>query len=190
MPSSNFFLDGVHVFLTYPRCALEREQLRDFLLDIAPGCQYIVARELHDDGTPHLHAYAHFGRRRRFTSSSAFDLDGHHPHIQRPRSGKDVIAYCRKEDTEALVSDLLPSLSEKELGGWGALLDVCTTKDEFLALARARFSRDYVLNLERLLFFCEWRFGPQETVYSGRTRNEFREPDALTEWVTQNITQV
>jgi len=190
MPSSNFHCDGVHLFLTYPRCALEREQLRDLLLGIEPSAQYCIGRELHSDGTPHLHAYVHWGRRRRFARVDAFDLDGHHPNIQRPRRAKDVISYCRKEDATPLVSVGLEDVGTGEPSSWGECLEVSNSKDEFLALVRARFPRDYVLNLERLLFFCEQHFGSSETVYSGRSRSEFREPATLTAWVAQNVMQV
>jgi len=189
MPTSSFAFDGVHIFLTYPQCTLERERVRDFLRTLLPECEYIVARELHDDGQPHIHAYAHFGRRRRFASASAFDVDGFHPNIQKPRSARDVIAYCRKEDSEPLVSDGISSVSDKPTG-WGDLLELSTNEREFLELARSRFPRDYVLSLERLLFFCRWRFGRDETTYSGRTRGEFREPDSLASWVAANLTQV
>jgi len=190
MPSANFHFDGVHVFLTYPRCTLEREQLRDFILQLEPDAKYIVARELHDDGTPHLHAYAHFGKRRRFASERAFDLDGHHPNIQRPRNAKHVIAYCRKEDASPLVSDGLGDGVEPSGNGWGEILETATNKEEFLSLVRARYARDYVINLEKVLYAAEWMYGRDETEYSGRTRSEFREPATLTAWVRENLEQV
>lgn len=186
-PATGFAFDGSHVFLTYPQCPLERTQLRDFFLGLAPGCKYFISRELHDDGNPHLHAYVHFGGRRRFVGADCFDVEGYHPNIQKPRSARNVIAYCAKADTEPLVSKELDDLSTRD---WGGILDQCTSKDEFLSLVRQRFPRDYVLSLERLLYFCEWRFTREETTYSGRTRDQFREPLTLTEWVTENITQV
>jgi hypothetical protein len=190
MPSSSFSFDGVHVFLTYPQCSLEREKLRDFLRDLVPECQYIVARELHSDGAYHLHAYAHFGRRKRFASAAAFDLDGFHPNIQRPRSARDVVAYCRKEDTEPLVSDGLDAVVGPGKTGWGDILAVATSEGEFLELTRESFPRDYVLHNGPLLDFCRWRFGRDETPYVGRERSLFREPVALTDWVTTNLTEV
>jgi len=189
MPATKFSYDGVHVFLTYPQCALEREQLRDFLLQVAPDCAYIICRELHDDGNPHLHAYVHFGGRRRFTSDRAFDVEGYHPNIQKPRSGADCIKYCRKEDSTPLVSDNLRDVSESK-SGWGDLLQVCETREQFLEGARKYFPRDYVLSLERLLFFCEWKYGREATQYSGRGRDEFREPISLIEWVRANLLTV
>lgn len=190
MPASSFAYDGVHVFLTYPQCSLEREQLRDFLRNLAPECEYIVGRELHDDGNPHLHAYVHFGRRRRFTGADAFDVDGYHPNVQRPRRAADCIAYCRKDDAEALVSEGLERLSAPTTSGWAEVLELSTGRDEFLERARVRFPRDYVLGLERLLFFCEWKFGRTATEYAGRGRDEFREPVPLTDWVRTNLLEV
>jgi len=188
MPSSSFAYDGVHVFLTYPQCALERSKLRDFFLAIEPNANYIVARELHDDGSPHLHAYVHFGRRRRFADARAFDVEGYHPNIQKPRSAAHCITYCRKEDTEPLVSEGLDAV-HGNVGGWAEVLEMSQTRDAFLGAARERFPRDYVLSLERLLFFCEWKFGRDETPYDGRRRDEFREPLSLTEWCA-NLVEV
>ena len=190
MPASHFAYDGVHVFVTYPQCPLERTVLRDFFQALSPGCEYCIGRELHSDGNYHLHAYVHFGVRRRFTSPSAFDVDGYHPNIQRPRRVADVIAYCRKEDTEPLVSPGLESLPSTGVPGWGALLEMSVSRDEFLERVRERFPREYVLRLRELLYFCEWKFGRDATTYCGRARGEFREPVALTDWVTVNLLEV
>lgn len=189
MPASSFAYDGVHVFLTYPQCPVERERLRDSLQEKYGDIQYCIGRERHEDGNFHLHAYVHFGRRRRFTQTDAFDVDGHHPNIQRPRNARDVIAYCRKEDGEALVSEKLEAVSIPN-GGWGEVLELSKNRDEFLDLVGTRFPRDYVLSLDALLRFCEWKFGRVETEYTGRARSEFREPDSLTEWVSNNLTEV
>jgi len=185
--AANFVYDGVHVFLTFPQCPLEREQLRDRLQETVGLGEYVVARERHDDGNYHLHVYWHFGRRRRFTRADAFDVDGYHPNIQRPRSAKHVITYCRKEDDAPLVSDGLGDIEDAKQNGWSSILEQCEGRDEFLRLAREKFPRDYVLSLERLLFFCEWKFGSQRTSYDGRNRNSFREPLPLTEWVSENL---
>lgn len=187
MPATNFTYDGVHVFLTYPQCTLEREQLRDFFVGLAPNCKFFIARELHDDGAPHLHAYVHFGGRRRFCAADCFDVEGFHPNIQRPRSAKHVVEYCGKEDREPL-ANFTPG--SEPSGGWGDILEGCDTREQFLERVRQRFPRDYCLALERLLFFCEWRFGRVDDVYSGRGRHEFVEPPTLTDWVQSNLTTV
>jgi len=188
MPAAEFAIDGVHVFLTYPQCALEREQLRDILIERTDPSKYLIARERHSDGNYHLHAYLHFGRRRRFVGTTVFDVDGHHPNIQRPRSARSVIAYCSKEDTEPLANF---DYSQGETDdNWSSLLERSGSKAEFLEAVRCRFPRDYVLNLERLLFFCEWRFGRDETEYVGRARSDFVELPSMKDWVEVNLLQV
>jgi len=188
MPAAEFAFDGVQIFLTYPQCALEREQLRDILVERTDPSKYLVARELHIDGNYHLHAYLHFGRRRRFVGTAVFDVDGHHPNIQRPRSARSVIAYCSKEDTELLAN--FDHTEGEANDNWGTLLERSSSKAEFLEAVRCRFPRDYVLNLERLLFFCEWRFGRDECEYSGRGRCDFVELPTMKDWVEANLLQV
>jgi len=189
MPATNFYADGTKFFLTYPQCTLEREQLRDFFQDIEAGCKYLIARELHDDGNPHLHALVVFGRRRRFTDSACFDVGGFHPNIQRCRSVGHVYAYISKDDDNVLANFTAEEGISGETG-WGSIVESCLTRGEFLEAVRARFPRDYVLSLERLLAFCEWRYGRDETSYSGRTRESFVEPPTLIDWVLTNLTQV
>jgi len=116
-------------------------------------------------------------------------VDGYHPNIQKPRSGRDVIAYCRKDDSEALVSDNLVSLGDNK-PTWSGILDNARSREEFLEMARERFPREFVLQLERLLFFCEFRFGKNETPYTGRGRLDFREPSTLKDWVDANLIPV
>lgn len=188
MPARDFSFDGVHVFLTFPQCPLEREQLRDSLVGRLGGCKYLIARELHSDGNAHLHAYIHFGGRKRFTGSDAFDVDGYHPNVQKPRSARSVIAYCCKDDATPLANFDYQAGVPAE--GWSELLERSGSKAEFLEAVRQRFPRDYVLSLERLLFFCEWRFGRDETAYTGRTRGEFRELHSMTDWVRVNLVEV
>lgn len=191
MPAADFAFDGTHVFLTYPQCGeLSRERLRDFIVERAPESRYFIARELHDDGNPHLHAYIHFGRRRRFHGGHCFDVDGHHPNIQKPRSARDVVTYCGKEDATPLANFELAEIGRGERGGWDEVVSGAESRDEFLALVRERFPRDYVLSLERILFFCEWRFGRGEVQYVGRHRSEFVELPSLRDWVSCNLVEV
>jgi len=188
MPASNFSYDGVHVFLTYPQCPLEREQLRDFFIRLEPLCKFYIARELHGDGNYHLHAYIHFGRRRRWCSGDCFDVEGYHPNIQRPRSAKHVVAYCAKDDDQPLANFTPGSLPGER--SWANVLDEADGEASFLSLARQQFPRDYVLCNRQLLEFCAWYFPKVEVTYAGRRRDEFVEPNSLTEWVSENISQV
>ncbi|UDN67472.1 replication-associated protein [robinz virus RP_428] len=167
-------------FLTFPQCPLS-ENNYEISSTTGTECKFFIARELHGDGEPHLHAYIHFGRRRRFASADCFDVDGYHPNIQKPRSARDVVAYCGKDDDTPLANftpDTLPGAA----AGWGDILQQSECKGDFLERVRQRFPRDYVLSLERLLSFCEWKYGRENTQYGGRGRSEFLEPDTLKEW--------
>jgi len=186
MPSGtrNFVFDGRDVFLTYPQCGeLSRERLRDFLIERCGVRRFLIGRELHDDGNPHLHAYAAWDTRRRITDNTFFDVDGRHPNIQKPRNAKDVVEYCRKSDTEALRNF---ELSELESGrgntGWRDLLTDCPDARTFLGRVEEHYPRDLCLSIERLLAFCEWRWGTTPSDYLGRGRGEFLEPTELAEW--------
>lgn len=190
MPSAHpFVVNGERVFLTYPQCPLERERIRDILVDRHHPTGLLVARECHSDGNYHIHAYLSFGRRRRIVDTTTFDVDGYHPNIQAVRSARAVLAYCRKDDPMPLEEGDLKEQSVARLG-WGDLLEHATGRDNFLDLVRQSFPRDYVLRLEQLLLFCEWNFGRDQTTYSGRTRSEFRELPSMTEWVEANLGQV
>jgi len=191
MPSATrtFAFDGRDVFLTYPQCrGLSKERLRDFLQVELGVRRYLVAGELHSDGEPHLHAYASWDTRRRYVGERVFDVDGHHPNIQKPRSAKAVAEYCAKYDIEALRNF---ELTELESGsgrtGWRDLLRDCPDQSTFLARVEEHYPRDLCLSLGRLLEFCQWRFGDVRPEYTGRERGEFLEPDELSAWVGTSI---
>lgn len=191
MPSvtRNFSFDGRDVFLTYPQSGdLTRERLRDFLVESLGVQRYLIARELHDDGRPHLHAYAGWDARKRLSDAACFDVDGHHPNIQKPRSAKAVAEYCKKYDSEVLCNF---SVAELESGrgntGWRDLLRDCPDATTFLGRVEEHYPRDLCLSLGRLLEFCEWRFGSERPEYSGRRREQFLEPDELREWARLSL---
>lgn len=184
-----FTFDGRDVFLTYPQSReLSRERVRDFLLVNLSVRRFLVACEPHVDGNPHIHAYAGWETRRRFTDPRIFDVDGHHPNIQKPRSSKAVAEYCRKQDTEILCNFEIAELEPGRGGtGWRDLLRDCPDASTFLARVEERYPRDLCLSLGRLLEFCEWRFGRESTSYEGRQRSDFVEPDELSSWVAQSL---
>ncbi|UDN67454.1 replication-associated protein [robinz virus RP_389] len=185
----NFTFDGQHVFLTYPRSGdLSRERVRAFLLESLGVRRFLVARELHLDGEPHIHAYACWDTRRRFADARVFDVDGHHPNIQKPRSPKAVGEYCSKHDVEALRNFEISELESYSRGtGWRELLHECPDAATFLARVEEHYPRDLCLSLGKLLEFCEWRFGNKRREYSGRRRDEFLEPDELREWARMSL---
>lgn len=86
------------LFLTYPRCRLPKERILEHLRTIDQVNEYVVAKELHEDGEPHLHAYVKFQtglRTAEFTPR--LDVDGHHGNYQSARSFRSVVKYVTKD---------------------------------------------------------------------------------------------
>lgn len=103
---SNFRLSGKQFFLTYPQCPLDPEvvlaQLRDKV--VPEIVAYVIAREQHEDGNFHIHAYLKYDRKVSVTNQSKFDLlgeegEGYHGNYQTCRSARAVIKYCEKGGT-------------------------------------------------------------------------------------------
>lgn len=92
MPS---LFNGRRFFLTYPRCELSKESLGSFLKSVGEVKYLLVARELHEDGCPHLHACVEYaavvvgGVRK-------FDFESHHPNKQDPRKWRACCQYVKK----------------------------------------------------------------------------------------------
>lgn len=188
MPASNFTFDGQLAFLTYPQCGdLSRERVRDFLVQQLGAEQFCIARELHADGNPHIHAVVRWGRRRRLVGANCFDVGDCHPNVQRPASLARTLAYVRKSDDQVLDSE--PPLQSE--GGrsdvYGSILADAESPSDFLARVGEHRPRDLVLYLERLQAFCRWKWPEESESYRGRTRGEFRELPVMTDWVKENV---
>jgi len=85
-------------FLTYPRCSLTKEEVLQALKGKRDGLnQVVVARELHEDGVPHIHCYLYYGKQFTCKNERFFDIQGFHPNIQSAKSLKAVQAYIKKD---------------------------------------------------------------------------------------------
>lgn len=191
-PGRAFTFDGRFAFLTYPRSGgLTRERLRDFLQeDLGADAVHIVS-ESHRDGTPHLHALCRWPNRRRFTGERVFDCDGRHPNISKPRSIRDVANYIEKSGVENVLSTFEPGClddlsADQRNTGWRDAL-AAPTRGAFLDRVRELSPRDFVLSHGKLLEFCAQHYAEQPREYSGRGREQFREPESLTRWVSGNL---
>jgi len=101
MPGTpRFRLQAKHLFLTYPRYEPSTlEEVRDILTErLSAYCvqRYIVAKELHKDGTKHVHVYLQLERRCSIPTPTFLDINEHHGNYQSCRSPCKVKAYCTK----------------------------------------------------------------------------------------------
>jgi len=95
---SKFRLQAKGWFLTYPKCSLTKEEALEALKGKRPGLkQILVSRELHEDGSPHLHVYLYFSEKFNCTNERFFDLGSFHPNVQVAKSLRAVQAYIKKD---------------------------------------------------------------------------------------------
>lgn len=87
-------------FCTFPQCPVKKEvclKCLDGKLDIE---EYVICEELHQDGSPHLHAFIKLWRKKRFNATmfDIEDLDGtvYHGNYQKAKSFRAVVRYVLK----------------------------------------------------------------------------------------------
>lgn len=94
--SKTFRLQGKQFFLTYPQCEHTKDELLHMLNEKAEVDNYLICRELHEDGNPHLHAYVSFKSKLSTRNPRYFDLFGKHGNYQTVRNKEKTIRYTMK----------------------------------------------------------------------------------------------
>jgi len=61
-----------------------------------PGCDWLIGRELHQNGTEHYHVYIKYADKLDISDPRHFDIFGVHPNIIDGIPGKGWMAYCAK----------------------------------------------------------------------------------------------
>ena len=85
---------------------LGKEEALALLKAKRPAKGIVVAWELHEDGTPHLHAYVMLNAEFNCTASSYWDLQGWHGNYQHAKSWCKVLAYIKKDQDYLQEGDL------------------------------------------------------------------------------------
>lgn len=149
----NYRANRSQFFLTYSRCPLDKEYLLDALRNIGEVQSYVIAREQHQDGGTHLHAFVRFRDKKNFRDArwaDVVDEDGvvYHPNDGGAvRSHKAVLKYVQK-DGDFISSgdlDLFDPYTEAILS---------ETVRQGMEIIQKKKPRDFVLyqeNIERTL---------------------------------------
>lgn len=177
---------GRHVFLTYPRCDLTRDQVNERICANFPVESIVVAQEHHEDGGLHLHVFVRFTRKFDSRNERVFDYDEYHPNIQCPRSPKSCYEYCKKADDECI--DTFPAGYGTIKRKWGDIISDSQTKDDFLAAVVEHYPRDAALSWRRLGEFCESRYREYSPDYQPTYQESaFRIPECIADWKRANF---
>ena len=97
IPMNNFRLQSRQLFLTWPKCPIKKEEALNLLKELLPIDKYIIAEELHEDGTPHLHAYIKCNKKIDIKNPNKLDLQIYHGNYQSCRNINAVRNYCKQE---------------------------------------------------------------------------------------------
>lgn len=107
--SERFRVNAKAILLTYAQCGkLDAKELYTVMNTRWPVKGYLIGREKHADGSPHMHAYFEFVNKLDVKNATAFDvktndLEGKpvtlHPNVRTVKHGKReaVMHYCMKE---------------------------------------------------------------------------------------------
>lgn len=96
--TKKFRFNARQIGLTYSQVpeSWTHETVLELLKSLGDLRAYVVAKELHQDGGKHFHAYGKYTSPLDRTKADFADIDGFHPNILKP--SKKWIDYCMKED--------------------------------------------------------------------------------------------
>lgn len=116
---AHFRLNTATFFLTYPQCPIQKEWVRDWLLNKLDVQDYVVAHEKHQNGDDHLHIYVKTLTKHNFLDPKCLDIlfDGefYHGNYQGCRSAKNVLKYCTKDEDYVSNMDIASLLNKTSL---------------------------------------------------------------------------
>nr|AGH29897.1 replication-associated protein [Tomato mild mosaic virus]AGH29902.1 replication-associated protein [Tomato mild mosaic virus] len=163
-PPKRFRINAKNYFLTYPKCSLTKEEALSQLLalEIPSQKKFIkVARELHDDGEPHLHVLIQFEGKFQCTNNRFFDLvsptrSAHfHPNVQGAKSSSDVKSYVDK-DGDTVEWGIFQVDGRSARGGCQTANDAAAealnapSKEAALAIIREKLPEKYLFQFHNL----------------------------------------
>lgn len=150
-----FRINSKAFFLTYPQSNTLPITLGAFLESLGATIYCLVARELHQDGRPHLHAFVIFVDKKNVRSATHFDHNGQHPNIVAPRDRQATIDYIKKENPSG------PSLYESgefvrsvdKDQAWRAAVDATSAVEVHRIISQSH-PKEYLLHHDKVEYFA------------------------------------
>ncbi|AAM12385.1 replication associated protein Rep [Sida yellow mosaic virus] len=199
MPSPRAFrINSKNYFLTYPKCSLTKEEALSQLkeLNTPTSKKFIrVSRELHEDGSPHLHVLIQFEGKYNCKNNRFFDLVSpsrsthFHPNIQGAKSSSDVKKYVEK-DGDFIDFGVFQIDPRSARGGCQTANDTyakvlnAQSAEQALQILKEEQPRDYVLHLDKVQTHVQKLFkkAPEPWVPPFPLSSFTNVPDEMQEW--------
>nr|UKT68883.1 AC1 [Pepper yellow leaf curl Thailand virus]UKT68889.1 AC1 [Pepper yellow leaf curl Thailand virus] len=202
-PPNKFRINAKNYFLTYPRCSLTKEEALSQIqaLETPTNKRFIrICRELHEDGTPHLHVLIQFEGKFQCKNQRFFDLTSptrsahFHPNIQGAKSSTDVKAYMEKEG-DVLDHGVFQIDGRSARGGCQSANDAYAealnsgSKESALTILKEKAPKDYLLQFHHLNSNLDRIFPPPIEMYISPFCSSSFDlvPEELEEWVARNV---
>lgn len=93
----SFRVQSKEFSLTYPKCTVIKEDLLNHLKQERNSIYVCVAKELHEDGQPHLHAHIIYNKRKDIKNAKYFDIQGFHCNIQATENSEAWNKYVKED---------------------------------------------------------------------------------------------
>ncbi|CAC85518.1 AC1 protein [Tomato yellow leaf curl China virus-Tb[Y8]] len=163
-PPNKFRINAKNYFLTYPHCSLTKEEALSQIQTLETPVNKLfirICRELHEDGTPHLHVLIQFEGKFQCKNQRFFDLTSphrsahFHPNIQGAKSSTDVKSYMEK-DGDVLDHGVFQIDGRSARGGCQSANDAYAeainsgSKASALNILREKAPKDFVLQFHNL----------------------------------------
>nr|APX61403.1 AC1 [Tomato yellow leaf curl Thailand virus]APX61411.1 AC1 [Tomato yellow leaf curl Thailand virus] len=202
-PPNKFRINAKNYFLTYPHCSLTKEEALSQIqaLETPTNKLFIrICRELHEDGTPHLHVLIQFEGKFQCKNQRFFDLTSptrsahFHPNIQGAKSSTDVKTYMEK-DGDVLDHGIFQIDGRSARGGCQSANDAYAeainsgSKAAALNILKEKAPKDFVLQFHNLNSNLDRIFTPPiEEYISPFSYSSFDQvPEELEEWARHNV---
>nr|QPN02362.1 Replication Associated Protein [Tomato yellow leaf curl Thailand virus] len=202
-PLNKFRINAKNYFLTYPHCSLTKEEALSKILALETPTNKLfirICRELHEDGTPHLHVLIQFEGKFQCKNQRFFDLTSptrsahFHPNIQGAKSSTDVKSYMEK-DGDVLDHGIFQIDGRSARGGCQSANDAYAeainsgSKASALNILREKAPKDFVLQFHNLNNNLDRIFTPPiEEYISPFSSSSFNQvPEELEDWACNNV---
>lgn len=185
MSVAGFRLNAVNLFLTYPQCPIPKDTMLELLQSKLNIKGYIIGQEQHQDGQLHLHCYLNLHSKYDARNPNCLDVvhNGvvYHGNYQSARNVTAVMEYCRKDG-----NFIEAGVAQTRLT-WGECLDSAKDADDFLALMRTHYPREYILNHDKMKAFAAVHYKRDLPVYTPRYTEFVHVVPEMTEWVNTHL---
>lgn len=192
-----------YFFLTFPRCNLQPSRFAVKFKSLGVD-DYHLVQEKHSDGEFHYHAIVAFAKQKNVRNPRYFDIDGHHPNIQKVESLIKCVRYLEKEKHGSVGKLVGGTLGQKIKDGkvgvldqqakiqkWKEATELAQSADTFMSAVDNFDPITLAKSFNNIQAYSNWKYKKQSTFeYKQPNLGEgtWVLPQPIADWVMTYIT--